>query len=115
MAKDCSGVEKRKCFRCKKVEHRIGNCKQEPKGNIAIREENETNGMVTSVRIDSKKMISILQINVDCGRMAQNLTEAKIKEKGIDVLIICEQYKNKTQENGWYHDSSGKAAVAVIN
>ncbi|KAL4100909.1 hypothetical protein QTP88_020934 [Uroleucon formosanum] len=25
------------------------------------------------------------------------------------------QYKNKTQENGWYKDSSGKAAVAVIN
>lgn len=60
-------------------------------------------------------MISILQINVDGGRVAQDLTEAMIKEKGIDVLIICEQYKNKTQENGWYKDSSGKAAVAVIN
>jgi len=60
-------------------------------------------------------MIKILQINVDGGRVAQDLMEAKIKELGIDVLIICEQYKNRTEEDGWFRDNSGKAAVAVIN
>lgn len=45
-------------------------------------------------------MIKILQINVDGGQMAQDLVEAKIKERGIDVLIICEQYKNKAEEDG---------------
>jgi len=60
-------------------------------------------------------MIKILQINVDGGRVAQDLMEAKIKELDIDVLIISEQYKNKTEEDGWFRDNSGKAAVAVIN
>lgn len=60
-------------------------------------------------------MIKILQINVDGGRVAQDLMETKIKELGFDVLIICEQYKNKTEEDGWFQDNSGKAAVAVIN
>lgn len=58
---------------------------------------------------------NLLQINVDGGKVAHDLAEAKIKERDIDILIICEQYRNKTVEDGWFQDSSGKAAVAVIN
>lgn len=60
-------------------------------------------------------MIKILQINVDGGRVAQYLTEAKSKELGIDVLVVCEQYRNGTEENGWFRDGSGKSAVAVLS
>lgn len=39
----------------------------------------------------------------------------KARELGIDVLVICEQYRNETEENGWFHDESGKSVAAVLN
>jgi len=59
-------------------------------------------------------MIEILLINVDGDQVAQDIIEAKTKERGIDVLIICEQYENKTEGDGWFKGNSGKAEVAVI-
>lgn len=59
-------------------------------------------------------MIKILQINVDGGQVAQDLMDAKSKELNIDVLVVCEQYRNIAEENGWFYDEGGKSAVAVL-
>ncbi|KAL4085220.1 hypothetical protein QTP88_027079 [Uroleucon formosanum] len=31
------------------------------------------------------------------------------------MYTTCEQYQNGTEENGWFHDESGKSAAAVLN
>jgi len=43
-------------------------------------------------------MISIMQINVDGGRNAQDLLMATASERGADVLIISEPYSCGTEE-----------------
>ena len=59
--------------------------------------------------------VRCMQINVDGGRVAQDLAEATAKHLGVDVLFICEQYRNKTEEGGWFQDRDGRSAVVVLN
>lgn len=60
-------------------------------------------------------MIKILQINVDGARMVYDLTDAKSRKLGINVLVECKQYHNRIEENGWFRDKSGKTAVVVLS
>ena len=60
-------------------------------------------------------MISIMQINVDGGRSAQDLLMATAGERGADVLIVSEPYRCGTEEEGWFPDSSSRAAVFIAN
>ncbi|VVC46488.1 Endonuclease/exonuclease/phosphatase,Reverse transcriptase domain [Cinara cedri] len=60
-------------------------------------------------------MVRVLQINVDGGRAAQDLMEATAAALRADILIISEPYRCRPEEEGWFRDSSGRAAVAIVN
>jgi len=66
---------------------------------------------ITSINMNVKCM----QINVDGGRVAQDLAEAIAKHLGVDILFICEQYRNKTEEAEWFQDRDGRSAMVVLN
>lgn len=59
-------------------------------------------------------MISVLQINVGVGRLAQDLAMATANNRGIDIIAISEQYRNKDEKDGWYGDASGRAAIVAM-
>jgi len=60
-------------------------------------------------------MINIMQINVDGGRNAQDLLMATASERGADVLIVSEPYCCGTEDEGWFPDTSSRAAVFIAN
>lgn len=60
-------------------------------------------------------MISILQINVGVCRAAQDLALATAAEMGVDILILSEPYRCRTEDEGWFSDVGAKAAVVVFN
>lgn len=39
---------------------------------------------------------------------------ATAKNKGIDIVAISEQYRNKDEKDGWYGDASGRAAIVAM-
>lgn len=55
-------------------------------------------------------MTRILQVNLNCCKVAQQLLLQTATEKKADIMIICEQ--NKTLPH-WYADTDGKAAIAM--
>lgn len=58
-------------------------------------------------------MIRFLQINVGVCRPAQNLMVHTARECKADVVLISEQYRNASEDVGWYSDAAGRAAVYV--
>jgi len=58
-------------------------------------------------------MISILQINVDVGRAAQDLALATMARVGADLLIISEQNRSYPESDGWYPDASGRLSIVA--
>lgn len=60
-------------------------------------------------------MIRILQINVGVCRAAQDLALASAVEKNFDVIAFSEQYRDRDEENAWYADASGRAAIVVLS
>ena len=55
-----------------------------------------------------------MQINLGRGRDAQALLMQTAIEKGVDVLLISEQY-GKPTTGSWFQDSTGSSAIAVLN
>ncbi|XP_015373928.1 PREDICTED: uncharacterized protein LOC107168894 [Diuraphis noxia] len=55
-------------------------------------------------------MTRMLQINLNCCKVAQQLMLQTATEKKADVLIVCEQ--NTTLPH-WHSDTDGKAAIAI--
>jgi len=60
-------------------------------------------------------MISVLQINVGVCRGSQELALATANAKKADVLVICEQYRDRGEDNGWYPDANGRSAIAIVS
>lgn len=60
-------------------------------------------------------MIRILQINVGIGRASQGMMKKVAEEINADVMVFSEQNRNEGEDNAWYPDSTGKAAVAVTD
>lgn len=60
-------------------------------------------------------MIRVLQINVGVCRASQDLALATANEKEADVLIICEQHRDRGEDNRWFPDANGRAAIAVLS
>lgn len=58
-------------------------------------------------------MFNFLQINLGVCRLAQDLMHQTAKQNNIDYILVSEQYRNGTEDQGWYGDSSGKAEVVV--
>lgn len=58
-------------------------------------------------------MIRFLQINVGVCRSAQDLMVLTARERNADVVLISEQYRNASEDVGWYSDAAGRAAVYV--
>jgi len=61
-------------------------------------------------KLQEEAMTRILEINLNCCKVAQQLLLQTATEKKADVMIICEQ--NKTLPH-WYSDTKGKAAIAI--
>lgn len=61
------------------------------------------------------QMIRVLQINVGVCRAAQELALATANTKEADVLIISEQHRDRGEDNGWFPDANGRAAIAVLS
>ncbi|KAL4103980.1 hypothetical protein QTP88_019293 [Uroleucon formosanum] len=59
------------------------------------------------------EMIRFLQINVGVSRSAQDLMIHTARESNADVVLINEQYRNASEDVGWYSDEAGRAAVYV--
>jgi len=57
----------------------------------------------------------MLQINLGVDRAAHDLILASASLWEVDVLIISEQNRNRSETEGWFSDSSGRAAVAVLS
>lgn len=122
VSKSCTGPDRRDCCRkCGESGHKAASCGASNGGGESVRGANRARQYILDggpARRDGHRivqMIKILQINVDGGRVAQDLTEAKSKELGIDVLVVCEQYRNGTEENGWIRDGRGKSTIAVLS
>jgi len=47
--------------------------------------------------------------------VAQQHTAATAQTLGVDVSLLCEHYRNITDEAGWFQDQEGKSVVAVMN
>ncbi|XP_060869604.1 uncharacterized protein LOC132944331 [Metopolophium dirhodum] len=60
-------------------------------------------------------MIRVLQINVGVCRASQELALATANANEADVLIICEKYRDRGEDNGWFPDANGRAAIAVLS
>lgn len=60
-------------------------------------------------------MIRVLQINVGVCRAAQDLMTQTARDTGADIVLVSEQYKNGTEEEGWYSDRGGRAAISVAS
>lgn len=58
-------------------------------------------------------MIRFLQINVGVCRAAQDLMIHTARECKADVILISEQYRNASEDVGWYSDAAGRSAVYV--
>lgn len=58
--------------------------------------------------------LKILQINLGRGREAQDLMFNNASQKGIDIILVSEQYA-KIEGKPWFQDVLGKAAICVIN
>ncbi|KAL5234326.1 hypothetical protein ACI65C_001736 [Semiaphis heraclei] len=43
-----------------------------------------------------------------------DLALATANEKAVDIILVSEQYRNKEEEEGWYPDAGGRAAIAVL-
>ncbi len=54
--------------------------------------------------------MKILQINLNHCEAAQELLTQTVYERNVDVVIICEQYKNLSSDT-WVSDSTKKAAI----
>lgn len=133
MSKDCDGPDRSKC--CK----RGGNQGHVAKDCSAV--ESDAAAFVKILEIESRgrgaaevrqvhlpggckgphlcqaltQMIRVLQINVGVCRAALDLALASAAEKGIDVIALSEQYHDRDEENGWYADASGRAAIVVLS
>ena len=59
-------------------------------------------------------MTKYMQINLGRGRDAQALLMQTAIEKGVDVLLISEQYSKPTT-GSWFQDSTGSSAIVVLN
>lgn len=59
-------------------------------------------------------MIKVLQGNLHRSRVADDLLTQIVREKGVDILIISEQYKNKN-ESKWFTDVTNTAAIWIAN
>ncbi|CAB0029288.1 unnamed protein product [Trichogramma brassicae] len=55
----------------------------------------------------------ILQLNLNHCRSAQNLLSQTVRELGINVAIVCDQYKNPGPHYTWIADSNRQAAIWV--
>ncbi|CAB0041809.1 unnamed protein product [Trichogramma brassicae] len=56
----------------------------------------------------------ILQLNLNHCRSAQNLLSQTVRELGISVAIVCDQYKNPGPHYTWIADSNKQAAIWVL-
>lgn len=73
---------------------------------------------VMMVRLTMKMpiaMIRYLQINLNGASRAHDLMEDTVVKLGIDIVLINELYRMKSEEEGWFCDSARKAAVVVAN
>lgn len=59
-------------------------------------------------------MKKYLQVNLGRGREAQDLLLQEAAEKSSDILIVSEQYK-QPESGSWFQDTTGRAAIAVLN
>ncbi|KAF0692078.1 Uncharacterized protein FWK35_00036809, partial [Aphis craccivora] len=125
-AKECTGPDRSSlCHRGGNDDHKAVVCKSsrnkcEEFGIITKLRQAKPSMVEADQRILEERITSVnmtvrcMQINVDGGRVAQDLAEATAKHLGVDVLFICEQYRNKTEE-GWFQDRNGRSAVVVLN
>lgn len=56
-------------------------------------------------------MLTFLQINVVVGRAAQDLMMQTAEEVGADIILVSEPNRSGEGADGWYPDSSGRAAI----
>jgi len=59
-------------------------------------------------------MIKILQINIRGSRTAQDLMYATAVKMDVNVILVSEQYKTTSENDGQYSDVGRKAAVIVV-
>lgn len=58
-------------------------------------------------------MMRFLQINAGVGRAAQNLALATAEKLSVDFLILSEQNRSGTEQDGWFADRQGRSAVVA--
>jgi len=63
----------------------------------------------------NQAMIIILLINVEMGRASQGLMKKVAVEINADAIVISEPNRNEGEDNAWYPDSTGRAAVVVTD
>jgi transcriptional regulatory protein LevR len=62
-----------------------------------------------------KKMIKLLQTNLNRSRAAHQLLHKTIQEEEIDVVTISEPNKLIATKERWYMDAEKDVAVKVVN
>lgn len=60
-------------------------------------------------------MIRILQINVGVRRVAQDLAMASALNWDADLLVVSEQNRSQSEDDGWFADTSNRSAVVVAS
>lgn len=46
--------------------------------------------------------------------MAHHLMMATTMQSQVDILFVSEQNRDINEEDGWYSDTSGRSAIAVL-
>ncbi|CAB0040752.1 unnamed protein product [Trichogramma brassicae] len=64
--------------------------------------------------VSQQPTMRILQLNLNHCRSAQNLLCQTVRELGINVAIVCDQYKNPGPHYTWIADSNKQAAIWVL-
>ncbi|KAK9693477.1 Endonuclease-reverse transcriptase [Popillia japonica] len=115
---DC-GVRERmdidRCFRCLEYGHKTRSCTAEiDRSNDCIK-CGEKGHKGPGVPTPTFMGLKILQTNLGRGRAAHDLAYATAKQKGVELLIVCEPNKTITKSSEWIKDERGDVAVLFIN
>ncbi|XP_008180149.1 uncharacterized protein LOC103308492 [Acyrthosiphon pisum] len=121
-SKACDGPDRTECCRrCGETGHKAASCSATDRMVSAFaRVQIYVKRWIISLRWSDggpkhTQMICVLQINVGVCRASQELALATANAKEADVLIICEEHRDRGEDNGWFPDANGRAAIAVLS
>ncbi|CAB0031184.1 unnamed protein product [Trichogramma brassicae] len=112
-------AEASRCFRCWEFDHVAARCAGPDRLKLCYRVRMPAATLPSALAAlwprssSAANTMRILQLNLNHCRSAQNLLSQTVRELGINVAIVCDQYKNPGPHYTWIADSNRQAAIWV--